>query len=298
MIACAMVRSFTMRRVDEQVLGPARRVPGRRQGPPVARRIRRRPPPPCGRATRSGRARRTADRCARAATRPADTAATVARRARQREADLGIRERELRHDPRDLRRLGGVGLQELAPRRQVVEEIVHLDASCPRGMPTSTTDATVPPLTRISVPLSLAARPGPQHEVRHRGDRRQRLAAEPQRRESRRDRPARRSCSSRAARARAARRPAPCPRRRPRRGPASCRRSRLTTAIRRAPASSAFSTSSLTTDAGRSTTSPAAIWLARSERKTMDFGHQQRLNVRRRARRARRETFPSRRAPC
>src|SRR4029453_4358729 len=35
-------------------------------------------------------------------------------------------------------------------------------------------------------------------------------------------------------------------------------------ATRRAPASMAFSTSSLTTDAGRSTTSPAAIWLARS----------------------------------
>src|SRR5256714_1295387 len=34
-------------------------------------------------------------------------------------------------------------------------------------------------------------------------------------------------------------------------------------ARRRAPASSAFSTSSLTTDAGRSTTSPAAIWLTR-----------------------------------
>src|SRR5829696_1369354 len=33
---------------------------------------------------------------------------------------------------------------------------------------------------------------------------------------------------------------------------------------RRAPASMAFSTSSFTTDAGRSTTSPAAIWLASS----------------------------------
>src|ERR1700745_885113 len=32
--------------------------------------------------------------------------------------------------------------------------------------------------------------------------------------------------------------------------------------MRVAPASSAFSSSSLTTDAGRSTTSPAAIWLA------------------------------------
>ncbi len=34
--------------------------------------------------------------------------------------------------------------------------------------------------------------------------------------------------------------------------------------MRRASASSAFSTSSFTTEAGRSTTSPAAIWLARS----------------------------------
>src|SRR5215208_5097680 len=34
--------------------------------------------------------------------------------------------------------------------------------------------------------------------------------------------------------------------------------------IRRAPASMAFSTSSFTTEAGRSTTSPAAIWLASS----------------------------------
>ena len=33
--------------------------------------------------------------------------------------------------------------------------------------------------------------------------------------------------------------------------------------IRRAPASMLFSTSSLITDAGRSTTSPAAIWFAR-----------------------------------
>src|SRR5260363_18849 len=36
----------------------------------------------------------------------------------------------------------------------------------------------------------------------------------------------------------------------------------------RAPASSAFSTSSFTTDAGRSTTSPAAIWLTRRPGRT------------------------------
>ncbi len=39
--------------------------------------------------------------------------------------------------------------------------------------------------------------------------------------------------------------------------------SSIAMAMRRAPASSAFSTSSLTTEAGRSTTSPAAIWFAR-----------------------------------
>ena len=41
--------------------------------------------------------------------------------------------------------------------------------------------------------------------------------------------------------------------------------------MRRAPASSAFSTSSLTTDAGRSTTSPAAIWSASAGGRTRTF---------------------------
>ncbi len=40
------------------------------------------------------------------------------------------------------------------------------------------------------------------------------------------------------------------------------RRARISTLTERAPASSEFSTSSLTAEAGRSTTSPAAIWLA------------------------------------
>src|SRR5687767_3706246 len=43
-------------------------------------------------------------------------------------------------------------------------------------------------------------------------------------------------------------------------------------AMRRAPASIAFSTSSFTTDAGRSTTSPAAIWLERSAGRRMIRG--------------------------
>src|SRR5215213_4436846 len=43
---------------------------------------------------------------------------------------------------------------------------------------------------------------------------------------------------------------------------------RTLTLMRAAPASSAFSTSSLTIDAGRSTTSPAAIWAATRESNT------------------------------
>ena len=39
----------------------------------------------------------------------------------------------------------------------------------------------MPPLTRISVPVCAAPRAGAQHEVRHRRDARQRLAAEPER---------------------------------------------------------------------------------------------------------------------
>jgi hypothetical protein len=50
-----------------------------------------------------------------------------ATRAGQGKARLRIRERELRHDFRHLRRLGAVGLQELPARRQIVEKVVDLD---------------------------------------------------------------------------------------------------------------------------------------------------------------------------
>ena len=46
----------------------------------------------------------------------------------------------------------------------------------------------------------------------------------------------------------------------------------MSTRISRAPASMLFSTSSFTTDAGRSTTSPAATWLARISGSTRIFG--------------------------
>ena len=55
--------------------------------------------------------------------------------ARQPEADLRVRKRELRRDARDLRGLGAVGLEELPARRQVVEEVVDFDRSCLRRPP-------------------------------------------------------------------------------------------------------------------------------------------------------------------
>jgi hypothetical protein len=45
----------------------------------------------------------------------------------QDEADVGIAERQLGGQARHLRRLGGVGLQELAPRGQVEEQVADLD---------------------------------------------------------------------------------------------------------------------------------------------------------------------------
>ena len=45
----------------------------------------------------------------------------------EREADLRVAERQLGDEPRDLRGLRGIGLQELSPRRQVEEEIADLD---------------------------------------------------------------------------------------------------------------------------------------------------------------------------
>ena len=73
------------------------------------------------------RGRRRADRSARAAWPAGGHSTARAAAARQREADLRIAERQLRDEARDLRRLGRVRLEELAARRQVVEEIGDLD---------------------------------------------------------------------------------------------------------------------------------------------------------------------------
>ena len=110
--------------VDEDVLRAAdRALVAERRDVAVDRQARR---PPC--APRSGPAR--SPNSWKNRSRSAGGRRTLeqpAAAARQREADLGIAERHLRHEPRDLRRLGGVGLQELAARRQVVEEVGDLD---------------------------------------------------------------------------------------------------------------------------------------------------------------------------
>ena len=75
------------------------------------------------------------------------------------------------------------------------------------------------------------------------------------------------ACRSRASSRSSSAIPRPSSRTRIRRVPAAS----TSMSTREAPASRLFSRSSLTTDAGRSTTSPAAIWLARrGERRWMD----------------------------
>ncbi len=94
--------------------------------------------------------------------------------------DLGIAERELRDHARDLRRFAGVGLEKLAPRRQVVEEIADFDrrafgrADFLDGRDSAAVDAYLGA-------GDVAAQPRLHHEMRHRRDARQRLAAEPER---------------------------------------------------------------------------------------------------------------------
>src|SRR6266511_3854940 len=90
MIACAIVRSFTMRRFTKT----------------FAEQLEEAIPKAAGRRTLEQRPAAADDG----------------------EADLGIAERELRPNPRDLRRLRCVGLEELASRGQVVEQIRDFNA--------------------------------------------------------------------------------------------------------------------------------------------------------------------------
>ena len=101
-----------------------------------------------------------------------------ARSAGQGEPDLGIGERQLRGDARDLPRLGPVRLQELPSRRQIVEEVVDLDDRAWRGRHFLLGRNEAAVHTHFGAAVAVA-RARPQREVRNGGDRRQRLAAEP-----------------------------------------------------------------------------------------------------------------------
>ena len=103
-----------------------------------------------------------------------------AARARQREADGGVRERELRDDFRHLRRLRGIRFEKLAACGQVVEQIVDLDERALRGGRLGDAGDRAAVHADLGAAL-LASRTRAQHEVRHRRDRRQRLAAKSER---------------------------------------------------------------------------------------------------------------------
>ena len=160
-----------------------------------------------------------------------------------------------------------VGLEEFQPRRRGVEQIAHLDARCrapsAAGFTARTSRRRRP---RVVQACGSPAVPRGDGEPRHRADRGQRLAAKAERARCRsRSSPGElgggvaldreRQIVARHAGAVVGDADQPCGRRR-----------RSATSMRRAPASSAFSTSSLTALAGRSTTSPAAMRL------TIDFG--------------------------
>ena len=182
---------------------------------------------------------------------------------RQREAHLRPGQRQQRHGLGHVPRLGRVRPEELAPGRHLAEEVAHLDGGAPRGA-----------RHRARAPGGRASpRPRCRRAPSRRGCFRERCAtlaiegrASPRNPcvpiDSRSESARSLEVAWRSSAASASSRDMPWPSSRTRisvRPPPS-----ISTCTPRAPASSAFSTSSFTTDAGRSTTSPAAILLTRS----------------------------------
>ena len=95
------------------------------------------------------------------------------------EADVGANDRLAPHRLEAVRELGRLGLQKLAPRRRVEEELAHLDRSCRR-----------PRAAGCSSPVRASSRvacggvggAAGERQLGDRGDRRQRLAAKAERR--------------------------------------------------------------------------------------------------------------------
>ena len=135
MIACAIVRSLTMRRLTKTFcgprVGPCRRAPRRSLSICDARR------PPCARRRDRG-ARRTAERSARAGPPPAGTAARVRPPLVSVKPDLGIAERQLRRRgarsaPSPRRRTSGTCAAPAGCRRDRRPRCRCLPARRPRG---------------------------------------------------------------------------------------------------------------------------------------------------------------------
>ncbi len=177
------------------------------------------------------------------------------------ELDRRMRKRERLDELVDVIELGALGAQELASRWHVVEKIAHVDLRAARVLRwrwrarLAAIDFDAPRGVGIGEARG-------QSEARYRSDRRQRFAAKSERAYAfeifeRRDLARR----MRGNRERKIVRNLDACRRRRARGISRAPPASMSMSMRVAPASRLFSTSSLTTEAGRSMTSPAAIWL-------------------------------------
>ena len=173
-------------------------------------------------------------------------------------------------DPRerlaDVAELGLRGAQELAPHGRVEEQVADLDRRADRAAAGRDVRRARRRRTSISRPAGAVGRAAAERQPAHLGDRGQGLAAEAQRADAEQVVGVARACSWRGWPRPAAARRRRCRSRCRPRGSAPSRPRPTDTSIRVAPASTAFSINSLTTLAGRSITSPAAILLISLER--------------------------------
>ena len=197
----------------------------------------------------------------------------------EREAHVAPRERHRPDHVENRAPLRARAAQELETRRRVVEEARHAHGRAATSRDRRSSRAPCRRRARTSVPAP-SSRRRLELELRHRADRGERLAAKAEASHADEVAAPIESSTWRAARATstASSRDMPLPSSLMRivwRPPSSIARS-----IDVAPASSAFSISSLTTDAGRSTTSPAAIWSATALARTAMRGATRRRSPR------------------
>ena len=115
--------------------------------------------------------------------RPADTAGACGPALVSEKPDVAVAQRHLRDDARDLRRSRPRPTSGTCAARAGCRTGRATSIDVPSGAPTSRTDARRAAVDRTSAPDVPSRGPRPQREVRHRRDRRQRFAAETQRRD-------------------------------------------------------------------------------------------------------------------